>query len=399
MCIQLAIHQQYVVAELLGSLDLAVLGLGVGGVEINDLLVLVGLLGLDAFAVILEAEELTVGVLKQGEVHSAFAEFLIGEHSVFDEELEVVPLLLELLALLLEDLFQPVGHLLGDVGAYLLHVGIALQVAAADVQGDVRRIDHAVQEGEEVGDYVIHVVGDEHLVAVELDLVLVDGHTLLDLGEVQHAGEVEGIIYVQMNPEHRFLVEGIEGFVEVLVVLVLQVRRGLGPYGFDVVDDIVFVGLDLLAILPLGLLAEDDRDRHELAVLAQKLGNAAFLGELGAVVVEVEGDDGTAVFLLAVFHIILGRAVAGPFDGLGAFLPGEGVDGDLLADHECGVESESEVADYALVLVFLEEFAGRREGYLVDVFIYLLGGHTYAVVDYAEYLFLLVELDFDLELA
>ena len=94
-------------------------------------------------------------------------------------------------------------------------------------------------------------------------------------------------------------------------------------------------------------------------------------------------------------------AVAGPVDGLGAFLPAEGVDGDFLADHEGGIESEAEVADdgVELVLVFLEELAGGGEGDLVDVAVDFLLGHADAAVDDLEGLFLLVQLDADLELA
>ena len=55
-----------------------------------------------------------------------------------EEEFEVIPLLLEFLTVLLEDRVQAVCHLLGDVGRNLLHVAVALQVAAAHVQWDIR---------------------------------------------------------------------------------------------------------------------------------------------------------------------------------------------------------------------------------------------------------------------
>ena len=45
-----------------------------------------------------------------------------------DEELQVVPFLLILLAVLLEDAVKAVCHLLGDVGRNLLHVSIALKI-------------------------------------------------------------------------------------------------------------------------------------------------------------------------------------------------------------------------------------------------------------------------------
>ena len=399
MRIQLAVHQQHVVAEFLGGFYLGVLCFGIGCIERNYLLVLVGLFCLDALAVILETEILSVGVLQQGKVHRSLAELLVGEHAVFYEELEVIPFLLELLALLLEYFFQAVGHLLGDVGADLLHVRVALQVSAAYVQGDVRGVYHAVEQGQKIRNYVVYMVGDEHLVAVELYLVLVDGHALLDLGEVEHAGEVEGVVYVQMDPEHGLLFEGVEGLVEVLVVFVLQFRRGLCPDGVYVVYDVVFVLFYLLAVFPLGLFAENDRNRHELAVFTQQLGDAALGCELVAVVVEMEGDDRAAVCLFAVFHVVFRRTVASPFHGLGAFLPGEGVDSDFFAHHERGIESETEVADDVLVLVFLEELTGGRECNLVYILVDFFGGHAYAVVDYLQGLFLLVQFDLHLEVA
>ena len=52
-----------------------------------------------------------------------------------------------------------------------------------------------------------------------------------------------------------------------------------------------------------------------------------------------------------------------------------------------------------LVLVFLEELAGGGEGDLVDVAVDFLLGHADAAVDDLEGLFLLVQLDADLELA
>ena len=193
----------------------------------------------------------------------------------------------------------------------------------------------------------------------------------------------------------------IELAVELQVVFVLELGRGLGPDGLDAVDDVIFVGLDALAVLPFGLLAEDHGDGHELAVFAQQLADAALGGELFGVVIEEEGDLGAAVFLRARAHLILRGAVAGPVDGLGAFLPAESVDGDFLADHESGIESEAEVADDGaeLVLVLLKEFAGRREGDLVDVTVHLFLGHTDAAVDDFQGFLFLVQLDADLELA
>ena len=51
------------------------------------------------------------------------------------------------------------------------------------------------------------------------------------------------------------------------------------------------------------------------------------------------------------------------------------------------------MADDILVFVLLQEFPGGRECDLVDISVDFFRSHTYAVVDNAQYLFLLVEFD------
>ena len=205
------------------------------------------------------------------------------------------------------------------------------------------------------------MVRDEHLVAEQLDLVLVDCHPFLDLGEVEYSREGERIVYVEVDVEHGVLLHRVESVVEVHVVLVLELGRSLGPDGLDAVDHVVLVCFHALAVFPLGLLAEYYRHGHELAVLLQKAFDAALRCEFVGIAVEVEGDGSAAVFAHALIHLELRRTVAAPEHRLGAFLPAQTFDGHLRTDHESGVESEAEVADDAacLLLVLLEELAGR----------------------------------------
>ena len=399
--IQLAVHQQDVIALGLRSLDVGVLAFHVGGIQIHALLVLVGLVALDGRLVLVEGEELAVSVLQEGELHGAVAELLVGKHAVFDEELEVVPLGLQVGALVFEDVVQTVSDLLRDISGDLLHVRVALQVAAGDVQRDIRGVDDTVKQRHEVRDDVVHVVRHKHLVAVQGNLVPVDSDALLDLREIQDTGQIEGIVHVQMDVEQRLLVHRIQGAVEREVVLLLEVGRGLGPQGLDAVDDLVLVGIDILAVLPLLLLAEDDRDGHELAVLVQEALDAGFLCIFRRIVIQIQGDDGAAVGLLDFLHLIGRGTVAAPFHGLRALLPGERLDGDLLRHHERAVEAEAEMADDAadLVLVLLQELAGGGERDLVDILVDLLLGHADTGVDDFQGLLLLVQFDPDLEVA
>ena len=83
---------------------------------------------LDEGLVLLEGEVLALNVLEERELLGAIVKLLLRQHAVVDEELQVVPLLLVVLAVVLEGLLQAVGHLLGDIGGDLLHVGIALKV-------------------------------------------------------------------------------------------------------------------------------------------------------------------------------------------------------------------------------------------------------------------------------
>ena len=383
MGIQFAIHQQHIVALVLGRLDERILGLHIGCIQIHDLLFLIGLFPFDGLAIVLEAEILAVRVLEERKIEGPLAELFIGQHAILDKELQVVPLLFVGLALLLENLLQPVGHLLGDIGRYLFHVGVALQVTAGHVQRDIRRIDDTVQQGQEIRDDVIHVIRHEHLVAVQLDVVLFDGHPLFDLREIQHAREVERIIHVQMDVEEGFLLHRVQFPIEFHVVFFLQFRRGLGPNGFQGID---------------GLVAENDRNGHELAILVQQALDAALLAIFFGILVQIQGDDCAAVFFVTGAHLVFRRSVAAPFHRLRAFLPAEGFDGYLLAHHKGRVEAQAKMSDDTanLVFVFLQELAGRREGNLVDILVYLFLRHADTPIDNLERLFLLVQFHVDI---
>ena len=126
-----------------------------------------------------------------------------------------------------------------------------------------------MQESQEVRDDVVDRIRHKHLVAVKLDLVPGYLHLVLDLREIEDTRQMERIVHIKMDVEQRLVLHRIERTVELHVVLFLQVGRLLRPERFSLVDDIVLVGIDIFAVLPLLLLAEDDRHRHELAVFVQ----------------------------------------------------------------------------------------------------------------------------------
>ena len=99
MCIELAVHEEHIVALVLRSLNEGILGILVGSIQIYDLVVLVGLIAADGCPVLVEAEILAFHILQEGELQGLFAELLIGQHTILDEEFEIVPFLLVSLSL------------------------------------------------------------------------------------------------------------------------------------------------------------------------------------------------------------------------------------------------------------------------------------------------------------
>lgn len=128
MAVELPVHNENGVATVGRSLDVAELGGGIGGIEGNDVAVLVGLLGSDEVLVFVDGEVFAVGSLQKAEFHCCVAEFLVGEHAVFYEDADVVPLFLELGAVGLEQVVEARSHFLGDVAGDFLHGGVALEV-------------------------------------------------------------------------------------------------------------------------------------------------------------------------------------------------------------------------------------------------------------------------------
>lgn len=149
----------------------------------------VRLLALDKFLIFLVSIVFAVHILEQGKILGLVVEVGLRQHTVVDKELQVVPLLFISLAVILEDGLQAVAYLLGDVGRDFLHVLVALQVASADVQRNVRRINDAVQQGQEVRHDILHLVGNEYLIAVELDAVALEVKIALDFGNKAHRSD------------------------------------------------------------------------------------------------------------------------------------------------------------------------------------------------------------------
>ena len=191
-----------------------------------------------------------------------------------------------------------------------------------------------MQQRQELRHDALHGVGHEHLVAIELDLVAVQVEVALDAGEIEDTRQFEGIIHIQVDPEERLLAHRIEVLVELLIVLLLQLRRFADPGRGGVVDDVVGIRIDILAILPLLLFAEGDLYRQETAILGQQSVQLFLVEELLALVVDVEHNICTPIGLFGLFQGIRRCTVAAPFHGYGTLFIGTGDDFDLFGHHE-----------------------------------------------------------------
>ena len=296
----------------------------------------------------------------------------------------------------------------------LADVAVVLQEGAADVQRDVGAVDHALEEHEEFGNDFLDVIRHEHLTGEQLDLTFAGAEILLQLGEVQDALEVEGIIDVEMDPEQRIVKVGEHAVVERLVLLVRALAGVLQPQGRNVVDmrrlghlddlfgllGAVLVGFALDGHVALeglgGRILEIHGRVHVAAVALEHLAGAVGFEELLVLLGDVQ-DDGRAVRGAGACAHLEGHAVlARPMDGFGALLPAEGLDFNPVGHHKHGVEAQTEVADDAALVVFLaaviilEELLGAGESDLIDISLHLVGGHADAGIGDANLLVLLV---------
>jgi hypothetical protein len=99
--------------------------------------------------------------------------------------------------------------------------------APTHVKGNIGAVDYPPQRQQEPGHHFFAVVGDEHLVAVELNAALGDIDIRLQLGEVENAVNHKGVVGVEVNPQQRIFLEGIQVAVELQVVFVAEAAGGL----------------------------------------------------------------------------------------------------------------------------------------------------------------------------
>ena len=209
-----------------------------------------------------------------------------------------------------------------------------------------------------------------------------------------------------MYMEQRLIhLHRVQLMVERIIVLVLQLARFTRPRRVNIIDDILLVQLNLLAVFPFFLLTECDLNRQELAVLLQQPLNRRLLQILTKLIIDVQHDIGASLGFDGLFHRVLRRSLARPVNRFHHFtiliiftiraLITQRKDLHFLAHHECRVESQPEMTDdsLSLVLVLIQKLLCTRKRDLVNVLIHLLCGHSYSVITHRKRLFIFINND------
>ena len=101
--VQLAVHQQHVVAFVFGGFDVAELFFRIVGIQIDEVAFLVGLLALCQVLIFVVGVVMGIGVFEQGELVGFVVEVFLCQHAVVDEDFQVVPFAFKVLAVAVED--------------------------------------------------------------------------------------------------------------------------------------------------------------------------------------------------------------------------------------------------------------------------------------------------------
>ena len=102
----------------------------------------------------------------------------------------------------------------------------------------------------------------------------------------------------------RLVAHGVECAVETLVVLIFQSAWSLSPQRLYIINNVILVGINLLAVLPFGLLTEGYRYSHKLAVLVEQALELELIEKLLAVVIDIEDDVRSVLLALCVVDLV-----------------------------------------------------------------------------------------------
>merc|ERR1712066_607771 len=284
-----------------------------------------------------------------------------------DAELQALAeLLVELLVvvLLLGDLSEHLQALLHEVLLDHAENLVLLEGLTRDVQGQVLRVDDALDHVQPLGHELLAVVHDEDTAHVQLDVVAL----LLALEQVegraprheQESAELE----LALNAEvlHGKVVLPLVAHLLdllglLLLFLLLLLLIDLLDLGLVTLGTILLLGLLLVLtvsdLLLAGLLdVELDGETDELTVLLDQILEAPLLEELGLVFLQVADDLGAALDL-AVHHLGVllhgERAASARLPNVLLIIVVLADHTDLVCDKVRRVEADAELADHAHV--------------------------------------------------
>ena len=190
---------------------------------------------------------------------------------------------------------------------------VLLEDFAADIERQVFAVDDAAYEAQVLRQKLFSVVEDEDALHVKLDASLVLGLVEVERcarGDEEQRGVVETAFGLGMEPEERIFPITGEGFVEFLVVLVLEFRLGTAPGSARGIHLFGGAGRDglLLRFVPLALVVgEEDREGDVVGVFLDDLLQAPAIGVLGAFLIEMQEDCSAGDGALGGFDVEAGR--------------------------------------------------------------------------------------------
>ena len=130
--------------------------------------------------------------------------------------------------------------------------------------------------------------------------------------------------------------------------------------------------------------AQVDRGRHERAVLLQYLSGTVFIGIFQTILIQEQCDCCADTFLDAICHIKFCAAITFPVNSSSALLVGKCIDMHCIGYHKSRVEAQTEMADdlifICFIFIFCNEIGRTGKCDLVNVFFYLVCGHSQTVI-------------------
>ena len=176
-----------------------------------------------------------------------------------------------------------------------------------------------MHEHHEFRNDAFYLIRHIYLIAVELNTVLADIDIVFDFREIKYSCKIEGIIHIQVYPEHGIFFSRTQFMIKLEIILVREFRRLLCPERFRGIDNIVFVGVHIFAVFPFLDFPADDRNRQEPAIFLKQSVYASLFQKLLVVIVYIKNDIGSSRCFLCFLHFEFRTPVACPFHSFCTF--------------------------------------------------------------------------------